>query len=166
MAENLNNVIENDTPTGNEQDYIKALQELKQSTVSKEDYKKLQDDNARLIEALKNGDSVNLADTEEKKDIGELRKELFQGLEGGVPNLEMAKRLVNLRNEILKDEKAWDPALPNGKGYKFDPYDQEQANQVFELMEYCIEYADGDEALFTQEFQRHIRDDGSMRRKK
>ena len=139
MAENLNNVIENDTPTGNEQDYIKALQELKQSTVSKEDYKKLQDDNARLIEALKNGDSVNLADTEEKKDIGELRKELFQGLEGGVPNLEMAKRLVNLRNEILKDEKAWDPALPNGKGYKFDPYDQEQANQVFELMEYCTQ---------------------------
>lgn len=166
MEENLTNEIVNENPTGNEQDYVKAIQDLKQSTVSKEDYKKLQEDNARLIEALKNGDSVNLVDTEEKKDINELRQELFQGLEGGVPNLEMAKRLVALRTEIMKDPNAWDPALPNGKGYKYDPYDEEQADQVFQLLQSCIEYADGDEALFTQEFSRHIRDDGSMRKRK
>lgn len=151
---------------GNEEDYIRAIQELKESTVSKEDYSKIKEENQKLIQALKDGSSVSLVDSEEKRDINELRRDLFKDLEGGVPNLEMAKRLVALRDAIKSDPNAFDPALPNGKGYKYNPQDEEEAEAVFQLMKHCIDYADGDNELFTQEFQRHIRDDMSMRRKK
>ena len=150
---------------GNEQDYIKAIQDLKENSVSKEDYQKLKEDNQKLIQALKDGTPNPLVKSEERKDINELRKELFNNLEGGVPNLEMAKKLVELRKEILKDPKAFDPALPNGNGYNFNAYDEEKAQQVFDCLEHCINYAEGDNELFTQEFLRHIRDDGSIRRK-
>lgn len=158
--------IESESPIGNEQDYIQAMKDLKESSVPKEDYSKLQEENRKLIQALKEGSQVSLGEPTEKKDLAELRRDLFSNLEGGVPNLEMAKKLVALRDEILKDEKAWDPALPNGKGYKYNPQDEEEAEQVFQLMKHCIEYSEGDNDLFTQEFQRHIRDDGSMRKKK
>lgn len=158
--------IESESPIGNEQDYIQAMKDLKESSVPKEDYSKLQEENRKLIQALKEGSQVSLGDPTEKKDLAELRRDLFSNLEGGVPNLEMAKKLVALRDAILEDEKAWDPALPNGKGYKYNPQDEEEAEQVFQLMKHCIEYSEGDNDLFTQEFQRHIRDDGSMRKKK
>ena len=153
-------------PVGNEPDYIKALQEQKANSVSKELYDKALEENRKLITALKEGSQVSLGEPTEKKDIAELRRDLFSNLEGGVPNLEMAKKLVALRDAILEDPKAWDPALPNGKGYKYNPQDEEEAEQVFQLMKHCIEYSEGDNDLFTQEFQRHIRDDGSMRKKK
>lgn len=166
IDEKVNEIENENPPVGNEPDWIKAMQEQKANSVPKESYEKLQEENRKLINALKDGTSVSLGEPEEKKDIAELRKELFNNLEGGVPNLEMAKKFVALRDAILEDPKAWDPALPNGKGYKYNPQDEEEAEQVFQLMKHCIEYSEGDNELFTQEFMRHVRDDGSMRKKK
>ena len=43
---------------GNETDYISAITDLRNNTVSKDEYRKLQDENRKLINALSNGESL------------------------------------------------------------------------------------------------------------
>lgn len=145
-------------------DYIEAIKKLKDSTVPKEDFEKLQDENRRLIQSLINGETIE-AETE-APDVQELRKELFSE-ESEMTNLEYMQKIMALRSAIISSGGV-DPFLPYGKKIIPTEEDIATANRVAEVITDCIEYADGDSTVFTNELQRRMIDsspNGGRKRK-
>ena len=152
--ENVNVVVEDNT-----NDYIEQIKRLKESSVSKDDYDKLKADNKKLIDALANGTQVEGV-VEPKvsavENINNLRKKLFSK-ENDLNNLEYCKAAVELRDELIENGDR-DPFLPFGHNVVATDSDHEAANRVATIMKECINYADGDSDIFTNELQRRTVD--------
>lgn len=136
-------------------DYIEAIKEIKENSVDKSLYEELREKNKQLIKALATGQTLE----EEKKepvDIKKLRAELYRE-DSDLSNLEYAKKTLELRDALIsKGER--DPFLPWGEKIIPTQQDVEAANRVADIMKECIEYADGDNAVFTNELQRRTID--------
>ncbi|MCM1505299.1 MAG: hypothetical protein NC127_08900 [Muribaculum sp.] len=139
-------------------DYIAAIQELKEKSVSKEQYVKLKEENAQLLRSLINGDALEGVDTPMAPDINELRTQLFSG-EVQMSNLEYVTKALELRDALIADGRP-DPFLPYGE--KIAPTDDDisAAQRVAKVLQECVEYADGDSSIFTNELQRRMIDTG------
>ena len=153
--ENVNVVTVED----NTNDYIDQIKKLKESSVSKDDYNKLKADNKKLIDPLANGTQVE--GTVEPKisavdKINELRKKLFSK-GSNLDNLEYCKTAVELRDALIENGEK-DPFLPFGHNVVATDSDHETAERVANVMKECIEYADGDPDIFTNELQRRTVD--------
>ena len=153
--ENENAVVVED----NTNDYIEQIKKLKESSVSKDDYNKLKADNKKLIDALANGTQLN--DKVESKidaveNINNLRKKLFSK-GSNLNNLEYCDTAVKLRDALIENG-ARDPFLPFGHNVIETESDIETANRVASIMRECIDYADGDSDIFTNELQRRTVD--------
>lgn len=152
--ENVNVVVEDNT-----NDYIDQIKKLKESSVSKDDYEKLRADNKRLIDALANGTQLE-GKVEPKIDavenINNLRKKLFSK-GNNLDNLEYCKTAVELRDALIEKGER-DPFLPFGHNVVATDSDHETANRVATVMKECIDYADGDSDIFTNELQRRTVD--------
>lgn len=158
MPENENENV-NVTVEDNTNDYIDQIKKLKESSVSKEDYDKLRLDNKRLIDALANGTQIN--DKVESKidaveNINNLRKKLFSK-GNDLNNLEYCDTAVKLRDALIENGER-DPFLPFGHDVIATESDIESANRVSTIMKECIDYADGDSDIFTNELQRRTVD--------
>lgn len=140
-------------------DYLKVIEDLKSSTVSKEDYRKLREENKRLLQSLANGEKPEKI--YEKPKIEDLRKDLFGK---DLTNLEFAEKALELREALMEDGQN-DPFLPYGKKTLPTDQDIEGANRVAEVLKDCIEYADGDPSVFTAELQRRTIDTSPSVRK-
>lgn len=79
-------------------------------------------------------------------------------------NLEYVSSALKLRDELIRRGEK-DPFLPVGE--KIIPTDEDiqTANRVASILKDCVEYADGDSALFTSELQRSTIDSSPMRRR-
>ena len=153
--ENVNVVTVED----NTNDYIEQIKKLKESSVSKDDYNKLKADNKKLIDALANG--TQLEGKVESKisavdKINELRTKLFSK-GSNLDNLEYCKTAVELRDALIEKGER-DPFLPFGHNVIATDSDIETANRVATVMKECIDYADGDSDIFTNELQRRTVD--------
>lgn len=155
MSEEKNERVEvkNDQQeTDTSVDYISAINEMKKNSVSKEAYNSLREENRKLINSL-----VNSSPLEEKKsakpvyDITELRNKLFG--EKTLSNLEYAKTALDLRNALIENGED-DPFLPKCEKLSWDENDINKANKVAEALQKCIDYAEGDNEVFTNELQR------------
>lgn len=163
-----NKVIENENVNANEnqneyQDYIDTINDLKANTVSKEKYDQLLAEKKDLVNALRNNSQVTLVEPEREVDINELRSELFKE-NNNMTNLQYVEKSLKLRNAILEKE-GIDIFLPNGSGYVYDKSDADKANYVAQVFQDCVDYAEGDDRLFTQELSRRIKDNSPMMRK-
>ena len=146
----------------NNQMYLDEIQNLKANSVSKDEYAKLQEDNKRLLKSLVNGTPV--ADGQgspEKVDINALRKDLF--MNENLSNLEYWQNALKLRQELI-DSGRPDPFLPQGVNINPTSEDREAANRVAEVMQECIDYAEGDSQIFTAELMRRTNDVKIIRR--
>ena len=147
------------TVEDNTSDYIEQIKKLKESSVSKDDYDKLKADNKKLIDALANGTPIE-GKVEPKIDavenINECRKKLF-GKGSNLSNLEYCKAAVELRDALIKNGER-DPFLPFGHNVVTTDSDNETAERVATVMKECIDYADGDSDIFTNELQRRTVD--------
>lgn len=135
-------------------DYVEAIEKLKESTVSKEDYEALKADNKELLNAVLNGGSLKSGSApvnEVKPDIKKLREELYGG-KTSLSNLEIAKKSLELRKALM-DEGEIDPFVPVGQNISPEPLDFEKAQQVADVLEECIEKAEGDSGVFTNLLQ-------------
>ena len=152
--ENVNVVVEDNT-----NDYIDQIKKLKESSVSKDDYNKLKADNKKLIDALASGTKIE-GKVEPKIDavenINNLRKKLFSK-ENGLNNLDYWKTVVQLRDALIENGER-DTFRPFGHNVIATDSDIETANRVANVMRECIDYADGDSDIFTNEFQRRTVD--------
>lgn len=147
------------TVEDNTNDYIAQIKNLKENSVSKDDYDKLRLDNKRLIDALANGTQLE-GKVEPKIDavenINNLRKKLFSK-GNDLNNLEYCKTAVELRDALIEKGER-DPFLPFGHEVVATDSDYESANRVATVIKECIDYADGDSDIFTNELQRRTVD--------
>lgn len=131
--------------------YIEAIKEIKANSVSKDAYKKLQDENKKLLESLIAGETIEVPKTtvEEKVDLNALRKHLDEA----ESPIDYCKTSLKLHEETLK-QLGYNDYLPNGKKIRPTKEDEEKANLFIKEIKECIDYADGDDQLFIQELQR------------
>lgn len=130
-------------------DYIEAIKEIKQNSVDREAYNKLREENKRLLNSLVNGESIDVK-KEEPVDIDALRDKLFNKES---TNLEYISNALKLREELMKQGKP-DPFLPVGKNIIPTEEDIKAADRVAKVLQECVDYADGDSNIFTNELQR------------
>lgn len=143
------------TNTETEFDPVQAINELKQNTVSKEEYNKLKAEKDKYLKALIEGSQV----ADEKKepvDIKELRKALFNP-DSELSNLNYARKALQLREAIIEQEGR---DIFVGKGSKLTPTneDYEAAQKVADVFQNCIDVADGNSEIFTRELMRVTND--------
>ena len=138
-------VVEDNTP-----DYIAQIKNLKENSVSKDDYNKLKADNKKLIDALANGTQVEGV-VEPKvsaiEKIQNLRKELFGSESNSMNDLDMVSKMLELRKEII-DNGGTDPFLPKGHKVRITDNDKECANRVARVLTECVEDAEGSNRRF------------------
>ena len=143
----------------NTQDYLAAIKELKENSVDRSEYDKLRAENKRLIDAVVNGqpgqeEQVVVKHTKEQ--IDELRNDLFNSPRE-LNNLEFITKTMELREALMENGEP-DPFLPVGKQISPTRDDIEGAEKVAKVYKECIEYAEGDSEVFTNELMRRTRD--------
>lgn len=155
MANN-NETTEIVEPQDNSTDYIATIQELKANTVPKEKYTEALAENRRLITALANGETITNGENAPSVSVADLRKELFT-TDGNLSNLEFVEKSLQLR-EALMNAGEPDPFLPIGARIAPTTEDIQKAADVAEVFQECIDYANGDSEVFTNELMRRTVD--------
>ena len=142
--------------TETEFDPVQAINELKQNSVSKEDYNKVVAEKNKYLKALIDGNQVAEVQNKEPVDIDGLRKELFSG-EKDLTNLEYVKKALELRNALIERDGV---DIFVGRGSKLTPTDEdyEAAQRVADGFQQCIDVAQGDSEIFTRELMRITED--------
>lgn len=128
-------------------DYVQALTELRDSTVPKEQYAKLKEENARLLKSLIDGETIEADAASSGPDVENLRSELFSG-DAQLTNLEYVTKALELRDALIEQGKP-DPFLPAGHQITPTAADIEAANRVAKVMKECVDAAEGDSTIFT-----------------
>ena len=158
----------NDTNTDNEQeqDYLEAIQNLKDNTVSKEQYEKLRAENKKLLNAVLNDQK---ADNKEEpvetveqlqKELKSIKKDLATAQEKGMSNLEFCSKALKYREKAMKLG-LQDPFVPNSPTGP-DDNDFKSAEKVAEVLQNCVDEAKGNPASFRNLFEQAVRDDSKI----
>lgn len=138
--------------TANE--YINQINDLKEKTVSREEYERIKNDNKELAKALINGTGANIpgiTKPEEKPDLDDLRKKLFT--KKSKNDLEYFTNLLALRDGVMADGQP-DPFLPINREFRATAQDEADAERIATQIKEAIEYADGDPAVFSNDLRR------------
>lgn len=135
-------------------DYLEVINDLKRNSVSRDEYEKLKAENKKLLNNVVNGQVVEVEQGPEYRDVDVIRDELFNNEHN---NLEYIKLALELRNTLIAKGET-DPFLPVGKQISPSREDVEKAELVAQVYQECVDYAEGDSALFTQELMRRTRD--------
>ena len=147
------------TVDDNTQDYINAIKDLKQNSVDKAKYEALRLENKKLIDAVVNGmpgQEEQVIVMHSKEQIDDLRNDLFNSPRE-LNNLEFITKTMELREALMENGEP-DPFLPVGKQISPTRDDIEGAEKVAQVYKECIEYAEGDSEVFTNELMRRTRD--------
>ena len=147
------------TVEDNTQDYLAAIKELKEKSVDRSEYDKLRAENKKLIDAVVNGQSGQeepVFTKHSKEQIDDLRNELFNSPKE-LNNLEYITKAMELREALMENGEP-DPFLPVGKQISPTRDDLEGAEKVAQVYKECIDYAEGDSEVFTNELMRRTRD--------
>lgn len=136
-------------------DYIEAINKIKETHVPKEQYSKLREENKRLIDALVNGEQIEVQ-TETPVNVDELRKTLFNG-DRELNNLEYVDTALKLRKALIEKGER-DPFLPSGTHVNITADMIEKAQNVADVLQECVDFADGDSGIFTAQLQRNLKD--------
>lgn len=137
----------------------KAFKELKENSVSKEDYEKLQNENKELVAQIINGEGGgNGQPTPEKVDIKVLRDELYGPKGADLSNLDFWKKTLQLRQAVIEQE-GYDPFLPHGAKIKPNEQDVERAEAVAKTVQKCIDEANENSEVFTALLQAETAND-------
>ena len=146
----------NGTTTETEFDPVQAINELKQNSVSKEEYNKVVSEKNKYLKALIDGNQIAEAQPKEPVDIDALRKDLFGGSKD-LTNLEYAQKSLELRDALIERDGV---DIFVGRGSKLTPTDEdyEAAQRVADAFKQCIDVAQGDSEIFTRELMRITED--------
>lgn len=159
--ENQENLVPNEEASM-ETDYVEAIKNLKQNSVSKADYDALRLENKKLLQAVVNGQTVEVEPEEPEVDLAQLRKNVFNN--PNQTNLEYVTNVLKLRDAVLEKE-GYDVFVPQSSQYSPTQDDIARANKVAEQFKEMVEIADGNPNVFLNEYQRRVKDDIPIRRK-
>ena len=150
-----NSVSEQNNVENDSNHYIEAIKEMKANTVDKEAYLKLKEENKQLLNSLVNGEEIKGQDAEQKESIEELRSKLFGTKRKDLNNLDFVENALKLRNALMEAGQT-DPFVPTGSKIKPTDEDFAKAKKVADTLQECVDYADGDPDVFTDELKRRI----------
>lgn len=153
-----NNTQQTYTPPAPDVNYIELLQQLKSSTVSKDQYNRVIQENKMLAEALVNNQSIDTGESKTQyteKDIAALRSDLYK-INGNITNLEYIRKTLELRQALI-DQGERDPFLPNNADYRESEFDAEKAQYIADGLKQMCDYCGNDSALFNSELKRVLR---------
>ena len=137
----------------------KALKELRENSVSKEKYAKLEEENKQLVAQIINGEGGgNGQPTPEQVDIKQLREELYGPKGADLSNLDFWKKTLQLRQAVIEQE-GYDPFLPHGAKIKPNEQDVERAEAVAKTVQECIDKSEGSSEVFTALLQQETAND-------
>lgn len=135
-----------------DEDYINTIKELKENSVSKDEYNKLRNRNKQLLETLKNGQSLE-EKFEKKPDIEQIKARFL----GYRTNLDYVKDVLELRNAVIESGKP-DPFLPLSKRFAITQDDINSANKTAKILQECVDESKGSSELFTALFKDRLVD--------
>lgn len=140
-------------------DYVAAIKELQNNTVSKDQYNKLRSENKKLLDALVRGETIEAQNVKPKADINTLRKDLFGDPDESHDACEFFEKALLLRETLLENGEP-DCFLPISS--RMAPTDEEiaQAENTAQVYRECLDYAQGDSEVFTNELMRRTIDTG------
>lgn len=157
MAEDIvkDSVSEQNNVENDSNHYIEAIKEMKANTVDKEAYLKLKEENKQLLNSLVNGEEIKGQEPEQKESIEDLRSKLFGTKRKDLNNLDFVENALKLRGALMEAGET-DPFVPTGS--KIQPTDEDfaKAKKVADTLQECVDYADGDPDVFTDELKRRI----------
>ena len=154
MEENLNSVtseVEDMTP-----DYLATIKELKQNSVDRQKYDQLKAENKKLLDSIVNGQELDLPQESKKRSVDEIRSEMFKQ-DNGLTNLQYIQDALELRQQLISEGKP-DPFLPVGNQIAPTDFDIATAERVANVLQECVDYAEGDSSVFTNELLRRTVD--------
>lgn len=157
MAEEILNSVpgDNNQEIDTTQDYLATIKQLKENTVSKETYLKLKEQNKQLLDSVVNGQTMEQQiPQKEPVDIYALRKKLLNR-DSNMSNLEYVSNALELRKALMENGEI-DPFVPNGVKIKPTDEDFQKAQKVAEVLQECVDYADGNSDVFTDELKRRM----------
>lgn len=141
--------------SGTDTDYVAAINELKANSVSKTEYQKLRAENKKLLDALVSGKEIDVQ-PEKPVNVNELRKKLFNK-DSQMSNLEYVETSLKLRDALIEKGER-DPFLPIGTHVNETPEMYDKAQAVADLLQDCVDFADGDSGVFTARYQSMVKD--------
>lgn len=142
--------------TSDNVDYIQALNDLKHNSVPIEKYNKLKEDNQKLLNSFVNGENIETEQKPEKVDVAQIRESMFGNKAKQMTNLDFIDNALKLRKQILEDGGA-DIFVPSGHKVQTTHNDYESAQRVAKVLQECVDYADGNCEVFTDELKRRIK---------
>lgn len=137
-----------------EVDPIAIIEDMRNNTVPKDKYNKLMADNAKLMKALANGETIQV-EAPNTPNVEELRKE-YLNFENKT-DLQIAKDTLALRNALIEAGQP-DPFLPNGKNVEITEQDEIDAERVADLLQYAIDASDGSNGVFLAQLSNKLLD--------
>ena len=149
--------ITNDAVENQETDYISVINELKANSVPLDKFNKVKDENKRLLDTLVRGDSISQDQVKPRPSMDELRKDLYGSGSDSLTNLAYWTKTLELREQIIESGKE-DPFVPQGHNVVATEEDRAAAQRVADVVKHCIDVADGDSLVFTNELQRRTAD--------
>ena len=135
-------------------EYINQINNLRENTVSREEYERIKNDNKELAKALINGTGANIpgiTKPENKPDLDDLRKKLFT--KKSKNDLEYFTNLLALRDGVMADGQP-DPFLPINREFRATAQDEADAERIATQIKEAIDYANGDPAVFSNDLRR------------
>ena len=161
MKENENEKQEQQTEqTNNDVDLAKALSDMKANTVDKATYEKLQNDYRKLKQQVIDGVSINNQQEQKPQyNLEELRKAWQKEDQ---TNLEYIQNTLAYRKALIETGHRA-PFLPFGQGHEnIHTSEKQKAERVADVMQQCIDEADGNSELFTSLLNARMVDDGAI----
>ena len=154
MTDEETRTVETGAVDDPQQDYLEAIKNLKQNTVDKAEYEQSEAERKRLLNMVVNGQTVDVPEEPKHREINVIRNELFNKEHN---NLDYIKLSLELRNALIAEGQP-DPFLPYGRQISPTREDEEIAEKVAQVYQECVDFAEGDSELFTNELMRRTKD--------
>lgn len=155
MDENQNNVSATTSSDPTKENYIEALNQLKQNTVDRAKYDQVVAENKQLVQTLVNGGTLEQEAVSNKRSAQEIRDELFDGKDRS--NLDFCKLSLELREAVMNEE-GQDIFVAASHELAPTSEDYVKAQNVADVLQSAIDYAQGDSEAFTNEVMRRTND--------
>ena len=162
MADEILNSESQQDVVQNGVDDIDAFIEYKNNSVSRELYDRKCEEVSKLKKALVSGEQVEQVVKEEKIDLDKLMKDTYTK---NLTNLEYIKNSLKIREEMIKKGMR-DPALPVGDQVSTTDDHKRRMDKVAEGLQQLVDYADGDNTVFLDAYQRTVIDPIIPKKKK
>ena len=133
---------------------LEAIKKLRENSVPKEKYEKLEERYKKAVNDIINGNAENQAPAEQKPEFEEIVSKLNSVGSKPLNNLEFWKTALEFRKQVM-DQGSPDPMVAVGRKVEAPTQaDFDEAQSLADAMEECIKLADNDPIVFNQELKR------------